>query len=153
MHVTAKVDYAVRAMVELAHRDTSAQMDQLAEAQEIPPSFLRGILAELRRAGLLASQSGPSGGYRLARPASQITIAQIIRAVEGPLAQVRGLPPNEVAYPGPAAPMQDVWIAVRANLRAVLDHTTIAQIASGKLPAAVRRPAADPEAWDVIPPR
>ena len=147
MHVTAKVDYAVRAMVELAHRDTSAQMDQLAEAQEIPPSFLRGILAELRRAGLLASQSGPSGGYRLARPASQITIAQIIRAVEGPLAQVRGLPPHEVAYPGPAAPMQDVWIAVRANLRAVLEHVTLADLRDGRLQPDVEALAALDDAW------
>ena len=137
----------MRAMVELAHRDTSAQMDQLAEAQEIPPSFLRGILAELRRAGLLASQSGPSGGYRLARPASQITIAQIIRAVEGPLAQVRGLPPNEVAYPGPAAPMQDVWIAVRANLRAVLEHVTLADLRDGALTPAVDALAEGDDAW------
>ena len=151
MHVTAKVDYAVRAMVELAHRDGSVRTDDLAEAQEIPPGFLRSILADLRRAGLIASQSGPAGGFRLSRPADQITIAQIIRAVEGPLAQVRGLPPNEVTYAGSSEAMRDVWIAVRANLRAILDHTTIAQVAAGKLPPVVRKLTADPAAWDVIP--
>jgi len=151
MHVTAKVDYAARAMVELAQRGGSARADELAEAQGIPIGFLRGILGDLRRTGLVSSHSGPSGGFRLQRPAEQITIAQIIRAVEGPLAQVRGFPPNQVDYTGSAEALQDVWIAVRANLRAVLDHTTIAQVANGKLPSIVKKLAADPAAWDVIP--
>lgn len=151
MHVTAKVDYAVRAMVELAHRAGSARAEELATAQDIPTGFLRGILGDLRRAGLISSSSGPSGGFRLTRPPDQITIAQIIRAVEGPLAQVRGVPPNEIAYEGSAAALVDVWIAVRANLRAVLDHTTIAQVAGGKLPAVVRKLATDPRSWDAAP--
>ncbi len=153
MHVTARVDYAVRALVELAAREgaegspVAVPADQLAAAQELPVGFLRGILADLRRAGLISSQQGTAGGFRLARPADRISLAEVIRAVEGPIAQVRGVPPHELEYPGSAAPLRDVWVAVRANLRAVLDHTTVADVAGGRLPDLVRDLVADPDAW------
>ena len=103
--------------------------------------------ADLRRSGLIVSQRSANGGFRLARPASEITIAEVVRSVEGPLALVRGLRPTELDYPGATAPLRDVWIALRANLRAVLDHTTIADVAEGRLPELVRSLAADPDSW------
>ncbi|MFZ4518609.1 MAG: RrF2 family transcriptional regulator [Microthrixaceae bacterium] len=157
MHVTARVDYAVRALVELAAREAAAgapvpvPAEQLATAQELPVGFLRGILADLRRAGLIASQQGTAGGFRLARAADGLSLAEVIRAVEGPIAQVRGLPPHELEYPGTAAPLRDVWVAVRANLRAVLDHTTVADVASGHLPEVVTDLVSDPAAWEARP--
>lgn len=151
MHVTAKVDYAVRAVIELAARGESVRADEIAEAQSIPLGFLRTILADLRRAGVVRSQSGPTGGFRLGRDAAEISIAEIIRAVEGPLAQVRGFAPNDVEYAGAAQPLRDVWVAARANLRAVLDCTTIADVAQGHLPDAVTRLTADPAAWEIAP--
>jgi Rrf2 family protein len=149
VHVTAKADYAVRAIIEIAAvgADGPLKAEQIAERQGIPLGFLRGILTDLRRSELIVSHRGGSGGFRLARPAREITIAQVVRSVEGPLAQVRGYRPDELEYPGPAEPLRDVWIAVRANLRAVLDHTTIADVASGVLPKRVARLAADPSAW------
>lgn len=148
MHVTAKADYAMRAIIEIAASEEGrAKAEQIAVAQDIPLGFLRGILTDLRRAGLIVSQRSANGGFRLARPADEITIAEVVRSVEGPLALVRGLRPTELDYPGPTAPLRDVWIALRANLRAVLDHTTIADVAEGRLPALVTELAADPASW------
>ncbi|MFN8051050.1 MAG: Rrf2 family transcriptional regulator [Acidimicrobiales bacterium] len=145
MHVTAKADYAMRAIIEIAAaEDGRAKAEQIAAAQDIPLGFLRGILTDLRRAGLIVSQRSATGGFRLARPASDISLGDVVRSVEGPLAQVRGLRPTELDYPGVSAPLRDVWIALRANLRAVLDHTTIADVANGELPALVRKLAAAP---------
>lgn len=145
VHVTAKADYAMRAMVEIAaSAEGRAKAEQIAEAQDIPLGFLRGILTDLRRAGLIVSQRSANGGFRLARDASEISIGDVVRSVEGPLAQVRGLKPTELDYPGAAAPLRDVWIALRCNLRAILDHTTIADVATGSLPDHVRELVADP---------
>jgi Rrf2 family protein len=145
VHVTAKADYAMRAIIEIAVTpDGRAKAEQIATAQDIPLGFLRGILTDLRRAGLIVSQRSASGGFRLARPAKEISLGDVVRSVEGPLAQVRGLKPTELDYPGAAEPLRDVWIALRANLRAILDNTTIADVAEGRLPAVVRKLAADP---------
>ncbi|HKY64846.1 MAG TPA: Rrf2 family transcriptional regulator, partial [Acidimicrobiales bacterium] len=135
MRITAKVDYAVRAMAELAAApDGPVTADALAERQAIPPKFLENILADLRRGGLVRSQRGADGGYRLARPAGAVTVADVIRAVEGPLADVHGTPPEEMAYAGAAAHLRDVWIATRASLRGVLEQVTLADVAAGELP-------------------
>ncbi|WP_027501693.1 RrF2 family transcriptional regulator [Rhodococcus sp. UNC363MFTsu5.1] len=148
MHITAKVDYAVRTLVELAAAgEAPVKAEYLANAQTIPHKFLEAVLGDLRRAGMVHSRRGPDGGYWLARPAAEITVADVIRAVEGPLASVRGQRPEEVHYDGPAAPLLDVWIAVRVNLRAVLEGVTVADIACGRLPGFVERLTADPEAW------
>lgn len=149
MHVTAKADYAVRAIVELASSSASAprKVDDIARAQSIPVSFLENILTQLRSTGLVRSQRGPEGGYWLAQPANEVTLAQIIRAVEGPLVGIRGQRPEEVEYVGSAEALQAVWIALRANLRKVLEHVTVADVASGKLPAAVRSLTRQEEAW------
>jgi Rrf2 family protein len=148
MRISAKADYAVRAAVELASAgDGPTKGDAIARAQAIPVKFLENILADLRHAGLVRSQRGAEGGYWLARPAAEITVADVIRAVEGPLASVRGQPPEHVAYEGAAAPLAQVWIAVRANLRKVVEVVTLADIANGQLPSGVEQLAADPEAW------
>ena len=148
MHISAKADYAVRAAIHLAASDTApTKAEAIADAQQIPAQFLEGILANLRTAGLLRSRRGANGGYWLARPAAQITVADVIRAVEGPLASVRGEGPENVSYAGAAESLRDVWIAVRTNLRDVLENVTLADVASGKLPAKVRRKAAEPESW------
>jgi Rrf2 family protein len=148
MRISAKADYAVRAAVELAAAgDAPTKGDTLARAQDIPLKFLNNILGELRHAGIVRSQRGVDGGYWLARPAEEVTVADVIRAVEGPLAGVRGERPEDVAYAGAAAPLQQVWIAVRANLRAVVEHVTLADLAAGALPADIERLAQDPEAW------
>jgi Rrf2 family protein len=148
VRVTARVDYAVRAVVELAAVDGSqVKGEQLAERQGIPLKYLENILADLRRAGLIASQRGAEGGYRLAQPADSVTVADIIRAVEGPLADVRGTSPESIDYPGPARPLQRVWIATRAALRAVLEEVTVGDIARDDLPAPLDELLADPEAW------
>jgi Rrf2 family protein len=148
VRISARADYAVRAAVELAaHEGGLLKGEAIARAQEIPPKFLENILGDLRLAGLVRSQRGAEGGYRLSRPASEIAVADVIRAVDGPLASVRGGPPEEVAYAGTAEALKEVWIAVRANLRAVLERTTLADIASGALPAEVSALARDPEAW------
>jgi len=149
VHVTAKADYAVRAIVELASSSASAprKVDDIARAQSIPVSFLENILTQLRSTGLVRSQRGPEGGYWLAQPANEVTLAQIIRAVEGPLVGIRGQRPEEVEYVGSAEALQAVWIALRANLRKVLEHVTVADVASGKLPAAVRSLTRQEEAW------
>jgi Rrf2 family protein len=148
MRISAKVDYAVRAAVELASAgDKPMKGERIATAQAIPLNFLENILSDLRHAGLVRSQRGAEGGYWLARPPEAICIADVIRAVEGPLASVRGLPPEETAYDGAAQALQRVWIATRASLRDVLERTSLAHVASGALPAAVDRLAQDDEAW------
>jgi len=148
VRVSAKADYAIRATVELAAAgDGPVKGDRLAKAQEIPPNFLENILVDLRNAGLVASKRGAEGGYWLARPAGEITLADVIRAVDGPLANVRGVRPEALSFDGSAEPLRDVWVAVRASLRRVLEHVTLADLAAGKLPGSVRELAADPDAW------
>ena len=148
MHISAKVDYAVRALVGLAAAGGGPlPVSTIAHNEGLPAKFLEGILAELRRAGIVASQRGAEGGYRLNRPASAVTIADVMRAIDGPLAEVRNERPEQTAYEGSAKHLQEVWIAVRASLRGVLERTTIADVASGRLPKEVQRLAADPDAW------
>jgi Rrf2 family protein len=149
MRVTAKVDYAVRALTELATAgpDATVKGDRLAAAQSIPLKFLENILAELRRAGILTSQRGSDGGYRFVRAPASVTIADVIRAVEGPLADVRGTPPEQLVLTGSAEPLREVWLATRAALRTVLEAVTIADVAGGTLPSPVHQLLADPEAW------
>ncbi len=149
MRISAKADYAVRAVVELAAApdEKPVKAERIANAQAIPLNFLENILGELRHAGIVRSHRGAEGGFRLAKPADQLTVADVIRAVEGPLASVRGAPPEEASYPGASAPLPRVWIAVRANLRSVVEHVSVADIAGGRLPKAIDKLAEDPEAW------
>jgi Rrf2 family protein len=149
MHVTAKADYAVRAVVELAgsKQDSPRKVDEIAQAQGIPVSFLENILTQLRSSGIVRSQRGPEGGYWLARPADQLNLAQVIRAVEGPLVGVRGQRPEEIEYVGSAESLKQVWIALRANLRKVLEHVTVADVAAGKVPKDVLALTREEEAW------
>ena len=149
MRISAKADYAVRAVVELAadSGERPVKAERIANAQEIPLNFLENILGELRHAGIVRSHRGADGGFRLAKDAEQITIADVIRAVEGPLASVRGGPPEDQAYQGAAEALLRVWIAVRANLRGVVEEVTVADVASGRLPRAIDALAKDPEAW------
>jgi Rrf2 family protein len=148
VRVSAKADYALRATIELAAAgDGPVKGERIAQAQEIPLKFLENILGDLRHAGIVRSQRGAEGGYWLARSAEEITVADVVRAVEGPIANVRGLGPESVEYAGSAAPLRDVWIAVRANLRAVLEHVTLADIAQRELPAEIDLLASDPDAW------
>ena len=149
MRVSAKADYALRAAAELAAAEGKGHVkgEQLARAQGIPPKFLENILLELRHAGLVQSQRGVEGGYWLARPADELNLAQVIRAVEGPLVGIRGQRPEEVEYVGSAAALQQVWIALRANLRKVLEHVTVADVAAGRLPADVVALTGAEEAW------
>jgi Rrf2 family protein len=148
VHVTARTDYAVRAVIELASRlPASATRGQIAQAQDIPGKFLETILGDLRRAGLLDAQRGAAGGYRLIKDPDEIRLADIIRAAEGPLAAVRGMPPEDTAYPGPAAALTDVWVAVRASLRAVLETVTVADVLAGTLPGHVRALVERPDSW------
>ena len=149
MRVSAKVDYAVRAVVELATADGGpVKGEQLAEAQGIPLKFLENILIELRQAGIVRSQRGPDGGYWLARSAAEVNVADVIRAVEGPLASVRGERPEEIDYSGSAETLQRVWIALRGAMREVLETVTLADLAQGSLPVAVEKRAKDPESWE-----
>jgi Rrf2 family protein len=153
VRVSAKADYALRACIELAAVEGEEHLkgERIAQAQEIPLKFLENILGDLRHSGLVRSQRGAEGGYWLARPAAEITLAEIIRAVEGPLANVRGVRPDGVTYQGASEPLRDVWIAVRASLRSVLEAVTLADVAGGELPAVVRDLVADPEAWGPHP--
>jgi len=148
MRISARADYAVRAAVELAAAgEGPTKGDAIARSQGIPLKFLENILGDLRHSGIVRSQRGAEGGYWLARPADQITVADVIRAVEGPLASVRGGPPEDVAYTGAAEPLARVWIAVRASLRGVVERVTLADVAADRLPARVAKLADDPEAW------
>jgi Rrf2 family protein len=148
VRVTAKADYAVRAVAELAVADTEfVKADDVARAQDIPRHFLDNILTDLRRAGLVATQRGAEGGSRLARDARDITIADVMRATEGPLAAVRDIRPEQLVYDGAADGLPRVWVAVRASLRAVLEKVTIADLVADRLPRSVERMLEDPEAW------
>ena len=148
MQISAKSDYAVRALAELAAQGGGpVKGERLASAQQIPPKFLENILSELRHAGLLLSQRGAEGGYWLARPAAEVALADIIRAVDGPLANVRGQRPEMIDYDGAAKRLSEVWIAVRASLRGVLEQVTLADLVDGPLPDAVLDLALQPEAW------
>jgi len=149
VRISAKVDYAVRAAVELAVNGDGSPVkgDRLAQAQSIPIKFLENILVDLRQAGLIQSRRGPDGGYRLARPAAEVTVADVVRAAEGPLASVHDEKPEELAYRGSAEPLQEVWVALRASMRDVLEAVTLADLAGGNLPPAVRERTANPDAW------
>jgi len=150
MRISARVDYAVRAAVELAavSEEGPVKGDAIAEAQDIPLKFLENILGELKHVGIVNSRRGAQGGYWLNRPAEEVTLGDIVRAVEGPLASVRGEAPEDLKYRGGAMPLQKVWIALRANIRAVMDRVTLAEVVSGELPEEVRQLSAPAEAWD-----
>jgi Rrf2 family protein len=172
MRLSARVDYALRATVELAAvatdvgtvagaraaagpgepgpagaRPAPVTAEQIARAQDIPPKFLESILLQLRRGGIVHAQRGPEGGYWLARPADEISLAQVIRVIDGPLANVRGQRPEELGYRGAARALQEVWIALRASERQILELVTVADVATGRLPERVSELAGDPEAW------
>jgi Rrf2 family protein len=149
VRVSAKADYAVRAAIELAAADAGAPVKKSAivAAQKIPPKFLENILAELRHAGLVESQRGSDGGYWLAKSAAEISVADVMRAVEGPLASVRSQRPEALEYEGIAEPLQKVWVALRASIRDVLQATTLADLVSGELPKEVLDITEPPEAW------
>ncbi len=149
MRVSAKADYALRAAAELAAAEGTGPVkgDAIARAQGIPLKFLENILLELRHAGIVQSQRGVEGGYWLARPSAEVTLAEVIRAVEGPLANVRGTRPEAVTYVGAAEKLQEVWIALRASLRSVLESVTLADLAGSDLPGSIDELVADPEAW------
>ncbi len=148
MRVSAKADYAVRAAVELAAAgEGPTKGEKLAEAQEIPLQFLEHILLELKHSGMVRARRGAKGGYWLARPADEVSVADIVRAVEGPIANVQSMAPEAIEYRGSAAHLQEVWIAVRASLRSVLEEVTLADLVSGNLPAIVGELTAAPEAW------
>jgi Rrf2 family protein len=148
VHIPAKADYAIRALLTLTVENGGPVSGvSLAESQQLPAKFLEGILSELRRAGFVNSLRGSDGGYLLARPAKSITLADVIRAIDGPLAEVRGARPETTVYAGAAVHLQEVWVAARASLRNVLEATSLADVASGKLPSHVRKLLTDPEAW------
>jgi Rrf2 family protein len=135
-------------MVELAAAgEAPVKAERISQAQEIPAKFLENIMSDLRNAGLVRSQRGVEGGYWLSRGAAAITLADVMRAVDGPLANVRGRPPEEVSYTGSSEQLRDVWIAVRASLRRVLESTTLANVAAGELPPDVAALAADSDSW------
>ncbi|WP_229400131.1 RrF2 family transcriptional regulator [Micromonospora okii] len=155
MRLSARVDYALRAAAELAAvgdgtgagRPRPVTAEQIAKAQEIPPKFLESILLQLRRGGIVHAQRGPEGGYWLARAAADISLAEVIRVIDGPLAHVRGQRPEQLGYLGAARALQDVWIALRASEREILELVTVADVANGTLPDRIRELAADPDAW------
>jgi len=148
MRVSAKADYAVRAAAELAAAgEGPIKGERLAEAQDIPLQFLEHILLELKHAGIVRARRGAKGGYWLARPADDITIAEVVRAVEGPIAHVQSSPPEAIEYRGNAEHLQKVWIAVRASLRQVVEQVTLADLISGELPPVVDHLTGSPDAW------
>jgi Rrf2 family protein len=147
VRLSARVDYALRAMSELAAADAPRTVDQLSAAQHIPNKYLESILGELRRGGLLRSQRGPEGGYRLARAADAISIADVIRALDGELANVRGSRPENLEYTGAAEALQQVWIALRASERQILEGVSLAHVARHELPELVAGLVANPAAW------
>jgi Rrf2 family protein len=148
VRVSAKADYAVRAVLELAvAEDGPVKGERVSQAQEIPLKFLENILIDLRHAGVVRAQRGAEGGYWLAKPAAEITLGEVIRAVDGPLASVRGEAPEEVSYAGAAEHLQTVWIALRSSLRSVVDEVTVAEVVSGRLPERLVRLTEAPDAW------
>lgn len=149
MRVSAKSDYALRALIEMASREDgkAVSAEELGRLQEIPHGFLQAILADLRRAGVVMSQRGQSGGWRMGRPAAEVSVADVIRAVDGPLVSVYGLRPEAVTYNDRADVLQHVWIAARDSLREVFEQVSIQQLADQKLPEAVTARTADEDAW------
>ncbi|MEU9087645.1 Rrf2 family transcriptional regulator [Streptomyces sp. NPDC048357] len=149
MRISARADYAVRAALQLAasQDDGPVKAEAIADAQDIPHKFLEGILNDMRRGGLVLSQRGGNGGYRLAKPAQSISIADVIRVVDGPLVSVRGVRPPDLSYTGPAQALLPLWIALRANVREILDGVSLADVASSELPADVSALADTPGAW------
>lgn len=148
MRVSAKADYAVRAAAELAAAEEGPiKGERLADAQDIPLQFLEHILLELKHQGIVRARRGAKGGYWLAKPADEVTIADVVRAVEGPIAHVQSTPPEAIEYRGNAEPLQKVWIAVRASLRTVLENVTLADLVADELPAVVDELIATPDAW------
>jgi Rrf2 family protein len=155
MRLSARVDYALRAVTELAAAQLGAgdagvqpvTAERLATGQEIPAKFLESILVQLKRGGVVTAQRGPDGGYWLTRPASEISLADVIRIIDGPLAHIRNTRPEDLGYQGVAKPLQEVWIALRASEREILELVTFADVAAADLPPRVRELVADPEAW------
>ena len=149
MRVTAKSDYALRALIEISARPgaDAVSAEELGRLQHIPHGFLQAILADMRRAGIVVSQRGQAGGWRLARPPQHITLADVIRSVDGPLVSVHGLRPESVDYNDTASVLQHVWIAARSSLRDVLETVTIRDLADGKLPPAVAARTREDDAW------
>lgn len=152
MNVSAKADYGMRAMLELVasyEKNPTAVVkgEVIARAQQVPVKFLEAILRQLRLAGLISATRGPDGGYRLDRPPTDVSVADVIRALDGPLAAVHGSRPEDLVYGGAAEHLREVWVAARAAIRDVLEHVTIAQIAHGDLPPEVRDLLAEPGAW------
>ena len=149
MRVSAKVDYALRAAVELAalKDEWPIKGERLASGQEIPLRFMENILGELRQAGIIASKRGAEGGYLLARAPEEIALADVIRAVDGPLANIGGQRPDQLTYDGSATDLREVWLAVRVALRSVLERVTLADVAGRELPATVTQAIEDPDAW------
>ena len=155
MQISARADYALRALCVLAAAEPGAVVKAaaIAEAQAIPRTFLDQILGDLRRAGIVDSRRGPDGGHLLARPSYAITVADVIRVVDGPLALVHGGRPEEMVYPGAAEHLRDVWVAVRAALRQVLERTSLEQVVAGRLPPQITSLSEDPRSWiSVWPP-
>lgn len=156
MQISARGDYAVRALCFLAAAADGAELckaDDVAAGQQIPRAFLDQVLRDLRRAGLVRSRRGPAGGHALARPAGMITVVDAVRAVEGPLALVHGERPEDLPYAGAAASLQDVWVALRAAVRDVLENTTVADLVAGSLPPQVTERNSSARAWEPAPPR
>ncbi|HEY7930971.1 MAG TPA: Rrf2 family transcriptional regulator [Acidimicrobiales bacterium] len=147
MQIPAKAEYAIRALLTLAASDGSVSAEHLAQEQDLPAKFLGAIMSDLRRGGVVTSQRGPEGGFRLAKDPDEIVIADILRVVSGPMAGVRGMRPETLNYGGEATHLRDVWVAVRAALREVLEHVTLGQVLRGDLPLAVTRFTDDPDAW------
>ncbi|MFM9370972.1 RrF2 family transcriptional regulator [Streptomyces sp. Da 82-17] len=149
MRISARADYAVRAALQLAACTDSGPVkaEAISTSQDIPHKFLEGILNDMRRGGLVTSQRGGNGGYRLARPAAEISIADVIRTVDGPLVSVRGVRPPELSYSGPAESLLPLWIALRANVREILDGTSLEDVACAGLPSTVKKLAENPAAW------
>jgi Rrf2 family protein len=152
VYISARVDYATRALLVLAASDgRPVRGEVLATSQGLPVKFVENTLLDLRRAGLVSSQRGRDGGYRLAKPAKDIAVADVIRALEGPLAEVNGVRPEHLAYEGPAEHLQDVWVATRAALRMVLEGVTLADVIAAKLPRSIGKLLDQPGAWEGRP--
>lgn len=150
VRISAKTDYAIRAVVEMAAAGADGQLvkaEAVADAQHIPLRFLLSILNELRHAGIVDSRRGAEGGYRLAKPAYAIAIADVIRAIDGPLANVAGTRPDALELTGSAAPLRDVWVSLRSSIREVLEHVTVADVVNGDLPADVLARTRSRDAW------
>ena len=147
MYISARSDYALRALVTLGAARKPMTAEELARSQDLPVNFLEAILLDLRRAGLVASRRGPEAGYRFLRPPEELTPADVMRVLEGPLAEVRGLRPEAIVYKEPAESLQELWVALRASIRRVLEGVTIAQLAQGRLPRELARLLSDPDAW------